>query len=417
MPTPAVDEASADSRSTGSVDNTAVDNTSVETALVGRPRGRLSLVWLVPLIAAIIGATLVVRHLLDTGPQVTIDFRTAEGLSAGRTEVRYKDVTIGMVTGIALTSAADRVSVSVQLDKQAAQFAADDTRFWVVRPRIGVGGISGLGTLVAGAHVAVDRGESAKTARHFTGLESPPLVMRSDSGRTVRLRAADLGSLDIGSPVYYRNLKAGRVVGYGLATNGAFVDLQVFIDSPYDWLITPDTRFWNASGLDFSVNASGVKVDSQSLATIVAGGIAFGLVSREGATRRTIGAPATLVAAPADAVFDLFGDEQQAFAPPDGLPVVLQMTFHGVARGLTVGAQVEFMGVAIGSVTAVRLSAEPDSSRGFPVIVTAEVFPARLGSVRNQLVESIGANENRDLRIIKTFIEQGMRAQLRTATC
>ena len=176
-------------------------------------RLRLSLVWLVPLAALLIGGSLLVRSWLATGPRIEIEFSTAEGLEAGKTEVRYKEVAIGRVEAVALREDRQRVIVTVQLDRSAASLARQDTQFWVVRPRIGTAEVSGLGTLLSGSYIGVDAGSSEEERARFTGLEAPPFILRGEPGSSFVLLANDLGSLDVGSPIYYRRARVGRVAG------------------------------------------------------------------------------------------------------------------------------------------------------------------------------------------------------------
>ena len=169
--------------------------------VVGR-RWPVSLIWLVPIIAALVGASLLLHAWLSIGPRIAISFQSAAGLEAGKTPVKFKDVTIGTVTAIELSGDRSHVIATVELDKSAASIARADTRFWVVRPRIGLAGVSGLGTLFSGAYIGVDAGVVDEPRQHFTGLESPPLVLRGEPGRSITLAAQNLGSLEVGSPVY-----------------------------------------------------------------------------------------------------------------------------------------------------------------------------------------------------------------------
>lgn len=383
----------------------------LEPAPLRRSRLNLSLVWWLPFTAAIIGIVLFLRHLQTTGPEVTILFKTAEGLVAGKTEVKYKDVTVGHVTAIKLVPSTSRIAVNVRLDRAATEFADRDARWWVIRPRVGVAGVTGLGTLLSGVYIGVDRGGSGNYESSFIGLETAPLVLRGDTGRTVRLKAADLGSLDIGSPVYFRNMRVGRLVSYQLGPSGAFVDVQIFVDAPYDDLINANTRFWNASGLDLSVGTSGLKINTQSFATVLAGGISFGFADIDGLTSQTIGAPAKAKPVANDAVFELFQDQQSALAPPDGEPLALRMVFEDQVRGLAPGSAVEFVGMPIGTVTATALEYEAGKAR-FHAVVNATVYPDRLGGARRQLIESLGGETQDRWR---RFIERGLRAQMRSA--
>ncbi|HEX7341175.1 MAG TPA: MlaD family protein [Rhodanobacteraceae bacterium] len=372
-----------------------------EPVAIRRHRWTISLIWLVPLIAALIGVSLVVTAWLSAGPQIVISFQTAQGLTAGKTEVKYKNVVIGKVHRIDLSQDRTKVLVTVDLEKKAEGFATVGSRFWVVRPRIGLGGISGLGTLFSGAYIGADTGGSDEEQTRFNGLETPPPLTHSESGRSFLLTSDDLGSLDIGSPVYYRRIQVGRVVAYHLNKDGAGVTVQVFVKAPADRFVTTDTRFWNASGVDVSLGAGGLKVNTESLATVISGGIAFLAPAGD--------APAS--SAPADARFRLFDDKTSAMRPPDGPPVALQMHFHQSVRGLKAGAPVDFLGIDLGKVTSVTLDFDP-KTKHFPADVTAVIYPDRIGKA-NQRFEKRTGNTNPGA-LLGILVKHGLRAQLRT---
>ena len=362
-----------------------------------RNRLRLSLVWLVPLVAVAVGLVLVVRHWMQTGPEIVIEFRTAEGVEAGKTEVRYKEVPVGQVTQVMLAPDRQRVLVSVRLDKSAANMAVEDTRFWVVRPRVGVAGISGLGTLLSGAYIGVDAGAKEEPRRRFVGLETPPFVLRNEPGRSFVLTAQDLGSLDIGSPVYYKRTRVGRVVGYALDPSLDLLSVSVFVEAPNERLVTAQSRFWNASGLDLSIGSGGVRLNTQSLASVVAGGVAFA---------NPPDGPGSAPAAAEGTRFTLFNDQASALAPPDGPPLPVRMVLPYNTRGLAVGAPIETLGVEVGRVTALTLRHDPARQR-FSVEVEADIHPRRLGLTGQPGMPA----EPRAL--MKLLVERGLRAQLR----
>ncbi len=389
--------------------------------LVPPNRLRLSLVWLVPIAALVIGLSLLVRTVLATGPQIAIEFNTAEGLEAGKTEVRYKEVVIGRVQSVSLREDRRKVIVTVQLDRQAASVARADTQFWVVRPRIGTGGVSGLGTLLSGAYIGVDAGTSDEARDRFDGLEAPPFILRGEPGASFVLVADDLGSLDVGSPISYRRTRVGRVVGYALDPKRDELTVKVFVEAPYHTLVTPQTRFWNTSGVDLTLNANGLTLDTQTLASVLAGGISF---ERMGTPAGTVAGPA-LQASADGSRFMLFNDRKAALAPPDGEPVPVRMVFDQSVRGLVVGAPVDFLGVDIGVVK--RITLLRDARRGrFPVEVSAELYPLRLGSLRDDLlaaapsgpgqpgVASRPAGVDDDRLAIQRLIAKGLKAQTRT---
>ena len=215
-------------------------------------RWNVSLVWLVPAVAIAIGASLLFRTVFLAGPRIEIEFASAEGVEAGKTDVRYKEVVIGKVVSVSLRGNAKRVVVGVQLERSASGIAVEDTTFWVVRPRIGFAGVSGLGTLLSGAYIAADAGESKRSRSEFKGLEAPPLVLRGEPGSIFVLRSDDLGSLDVGSPVFHRRARVGRVVAYTLDPDSDELSIKIFIEAPFQKLVTTATRFWNASGIDLT---------------------------------------------------------------------------------------------------------------------------------------------------------------------
>jgi paraquat-inducible protein B len=319
--------------------------------------------------------------------------------------VKYKNVVIGRVKKIRLSPDRSHVLVSVALEKSAEGFATKGTRYWVVRPRIGLGGVSGIDTLFSGAFIGADVGESDEQQENFDGLEAPPAVRHGELGRSFLLHSDDLGSLDVGSPVYYRRIQVGRVASYTLDKDGKGVSLHIFIDGPNDRFVSRSSRFWNASGVDLSLGANGLKLNTQSLAAVLAGGVAF----------QDPPGPHDTTPAPEDNTFKLFDDRATAMAPPDGEPHYLRMRFEQSVRGLAVDAPVEFLGINIGKVVSVRLDYD-ETTQKFPVLVGAVVYPERLGAAYDKLEAMAKANgHSPDLsRTMGRLIAHGLRAQART---
>lgn len=370
-------------------------------------RWGLSLVWLVPLVAALVGLSMLIRAWQDAGPSVRITFETAGSLAPEKSPVKYRNVVIGQVTGVQLSEDHEKVIVTVQLNREASSFTREDSRYWVVRPRIGAEGISGLDTLLSGDFIAADPGKSSERSETFTGLESPPPVTYGEPGKRFHLKAQDLGSLDIGSPVYYRKVRVGQVVSYKLDESGDGVNVNVFIAAPNDRFVTDDTRFWNASGIDVQVGANGLDIDTQSLISVVAGGIAFGTPSFK----------ESLEPAQAGTEFQLFGEREVAFAPSRGPAQEIRMRFDQSLRGLHEGAPVDFMGKRIGEVTTVSLDYDIQQQT-FPVIVEARVHPKLMGRAYDKLLETVDsrAGEKEVIpRLFNTFVLQGLRAEARTS--
>ncbi|MDF2643516.1 MAG: PqiB family protein [Pseudomonas sp.] len=371
---------------------------------VKRRRVRISLVWLVPIVAGIIALSMAFHDWMNLGPKITVTFLTAEGLEANKTQVKYKNVVIGTVTDINLSDDRTHVLATIELNNSAGPFTRVDSQFWVVRPRIGAHGVSGVDTLLSGAFIGADAGSSEDTKTDFTGLETPPPVTFGEKGKRFTLHTDDLGSLDIGSPVYFRRIQVGQVVSYNLSQDGKGVDLQIFINSPNDQFITTDTRFWNASGVDVSVGATGLKVNTQSLTSILSGGIAF---------REPNWSPNS-VPADENAEFKIFDDQPTAMAPPDGEPIYVRMRFNQSLRGMAVNSPVEFVGVNIGRVVSVDLDYDP-VSKTFPGIVGAVIYPDRLGIAQDKIEQlaGSGSEEEKSARVLGMFVKNGLRAQAR----
>lgn len=358
-----------------------------------KSRWKPLLIWLIPLIALLIALSLAVKALLSHGPTIDVSFRTAEGLVAGKTTVRYKQVDIGVVRQIDLSDDRSHVIARIDLRKGASNFAAKDSRFWVVRPRIGTGGVSGIDTLLSGSYIEVDGGKSEEDKFEFTGLEVPPVISSDVPGKVFFLNADDLGSLDIGSPIYYRRINVGQITAYKLSDDGKNVELQTFIRAPYDKFVTTDARFWQASGIDVTLNASGFNLDTQSLASIVAGGIAFGFPESSHATT-----------AANNSRFNLWDSKGEALKEPDGQPRGVIMYFDHSLRGLTVGAPIDFMGIEIGNVKSINAEFY-DHYKQIRMRVEAVIYPSRVEN---------GQALNPNSEIFKDFIEHGWRAQMRT---
>ena len=358
-----------------------------------------SLIWLIPVVAALVGIFLVARILIDRGPEIVLTFKTAEGLEAGKTAVKYKDVQIGVVQSLRLASDRSHVRVTLQLNKDANAFTSEDTRYWVVRPRLDTSGISGLSTLLSGAYIGADAGTSEESAKEFTGLEVPPIVTRDASGKQFLLRAADIGSLDVGSPVYFRRIKVGQVAAYELNEDGRGVTLRVFVNAPYDKFVGGNSRFWQASGLDMRLNASGITLRTQSLATILLGGIAFGAPENENGP-----------VAGENTAFALAEDEGAAMKPPDGPAETVLLHFNQSLRGLSPGAPIDFRGVVIGEVKSIGIQFDRNE-REFRMPVVATVYPDRLRSRKPGEAAEPRAVQRQRLGFL---IGKGLRAQMRT---
>src|SRR5216683_3557295 len=369
---------------------------------VPRKQTRLSPVWLIPILAAALGVWVAVARIRSEGPKITIVFQSAEGLEAGKTKINYRGVDIGTITAIRLTEDHERVIATAQMTPRTEDFLVEDTRLWVVRPRISGANVSGLGTLISGAYIGMEIGSSKEPKREFVALETPPVVTGNAPGRFFVLKTSDLGSLDTGTPVFFRRLQVGQVSSYLLDKDGKFFTVTIFVRAPYAEYVTVNTRFWQASGIDVSLSANGLSVQTQSLLSVLIGGIAF----------EAPASGAVQPAAEANTLFILFSDRAEAFRPAARSPQTYRLIFKDSVRGLTPGAPVEFRGIPIGEVGTIRAQIDLRTFE-FSVPVTIRLDPQRLGV---KVIEGMsGADLERMRRkLIDAMVAHGVRAQLRT---
>ena len=384
----------------------------VAAAVSGR---RPSLVWLVPVLVVVLGGWLALRAARERGPTVTITFATADGLEANKTTVRYRGVVVGMVKSIALPVDRPGIVASVELSKQMTAMLVEDARFWVVRPRVSVGGVSGINTLLAGAQIAFDRGVSSRVSRAFVGLETEPSTSSDRRGRRISLRADTLGSLEVGSPVYYRRVRVGQVTRTALEPGGQAVAVEAFVDAPYDLQIDSNTRFWNASGVDVTVDMHGLRIDTQSVTSILAGGIAFETPPRVGPLAPSESPGGT---------FQVFASRDAAFRGAISSLDDFRLVFARPIRGLASGAPVELFGWEVGEVREVGV--ELDGTTGDPrTIVVINLRPDRFAvrtpglaaasSAEPTSVDSAGPTSEAGMRrVLARLVNRGLRAEVRT---
>ncbi len=379
-------------------------------AVVDAAKKGISVVWLLPIVALLAGGWLVYKTLSERGPEISVSFETAEGIQEGKTEVKLKDVTVGTVNTVEFSNDLSRVLVRMNMSRGVAKYLTDRTRFWVVRPRIGAGEVSGLGTLVSGAYIAMDPSDAGKSVRDFTGLEKPPVITGDRKGTSYRLVAKGLGSLSVGSPVYFRQFKVGEVTEYALSEDHEMVEIGIFIESPHDGYVRAGTRFWNTSGVDVSMTASGIKLEVESLISLLSGGITFETVQEGEATP----------VAEKGHTFKLFRSRSESLEQPITETVTFALRFSDTVRGLDIGAPVEYRGIRIGTVKAIEVGKDVSGSGVLSPVVIIDFEPQRLaaystvagaeeaGKDREEMAEDPVARTRRQVA------KHGLRARLQT---
>ena len=359
-----------------------------------------SIVWIVPVVALLIGAWLAYKAISEKGPTITITFESAEGLEAGKTKIKYKDVELGTVTAIVLADDFSHVTLTAEMAKESKNYLTEKTRFWVVRARVAAGQVTGLGTLFSGAYIGIDPVLEGKSMRHFKGLEKQPMVTGEASGRQFQLMANRLGSLNPGSPIYFRQIEVGRVVDYELDDKGENIDVKIFVQAPYHNFVHSNTRFWVASGLDVDLTANGLRVDTESVVSLLIGGLAFANFDNE------VPGPE----AEEGTRFKLYDTYENARDDRYTIKDDYIVEFADSVRGLNLGAPVEFRGMQIGTVVDFGLKADFDNLV-FTIPVRVRIEPERLLS--SFVGASIARGEERIDRIHR-MVKRGFRAQLKT---
>ena len=375
-------------------------NEKVADGAVAEPvirRRRFSPIWALPIVALLAAGWLAYTTFSEKGPTITITFNTASGLEAGKTQIKHRDIELGVVQRINPSSDLSHVVVSAKKNKMAADHLKDGSRFWVVRPRLSGLSVSGLETLVSGAYIEMDLGPG-KTRHAFEGLEEPP-VQRSDvPGNTYILTSERPGSISTGSPLFFRGLQVGEVISNTFGGLNAPSTVRVFVRKPYDALVHENSRFWDASGLSIGAGAGGFKVEVESLQAVLSGGIAFET-------------PETPNSEPAkaDSTFQLYDNRTAADDAALTKRARVVVEFDGSVRGLEIGATVELSGIKIGSDLDIRLvvGATPQTAR-VPVVI--DLYLDRVG-IMNLPPEELGKGG-----LMRAAVARGLRAQLQPAS-
>ncbi|MGC1891515.1 MAG: MlaD family protein [Stellaceae bacterium] len=359
---------------------------------------RISVIWIVPLVALAIGAWLAWDTLSKEGPTIKISFEGGEGLQPGQSQLKYKDIVFGTVKSLTLAPDKTHVIVTVATTHEAEPLLTEGTLFWVVKPRLFAGNISGVETLLSGSYVGMlPAPKAGKSERDFVGREDPPLLGAYVPGRTFLLKSKRIGAVSVGSPIFFRDLNVGEVLGWDIADMAEYVTIHAFVRAPYDSYVHDETRFWNASGVSIKLGGTGVDVQMESLKALLLGGVAFETAVADIHTAET----------PENHVFPLFDNRDTANAASYTRKIPAISYFSGSVSGLAPGAAVTVHGLKVGEVTDVRLTYDA-AKDAVLAPVRYEIEPERVVGVGKRVFKT-------DAESVQALLKQGLRASLQSA--
>ena len=389
--------------------NPPPDLDDVPDAIVDEESKGFPVVWLLPLVALLAGGWLFYKTMSERGPEIRISFETAEGIEAGKTQIKFRDVTVGKVDDVEISDDLKTVVLTATMEAGTEPYLTDASRFWVVKPRVGAGGVTGLGTLLSGAYIAFEPNTGGQRQKRFVGLGKPPIVTQDKEGTRFRLRTETLGSLSVGSPVYFRQFDIGEVTDYKLADDYSYVDVGIFVQSPYDEYVREQTQFWNAGGVSVSMDASGVNVEMESLVAVLSGGIAF----------ETLPEFADSPVATEGTVFQLYRNRAESLERPITEVFTYTLKFTDTVRGLNIGAPVEYRGIRVGTVKNIMLGQDPVTKGVVSPVVIIDIEPQRTMGYRDVddnavSRQAVDAYETSPRERIAALVEKGLRARLQT---
>jgi paraquat-inducible protein B len=362
---------------------------------------KISPVWIVPIIAILLGAYMVFYSWQNEGPEITIHFDTADGIVAGKTKVRSRSVGIGVVEGVELSEDFEHVIVTAKMENFARPLLREDSELWVVTARVGAGGVSGLGTILSGGYIELNPGEGEEGKREFIGLNEIPVTSAGTPGLHFTLSTDKMGSINMGNPILYKGFAVGEIESKVFDVEKQVMTYGGFVEAPYDKLVTKNTRFWDVSGVSFSATANGIEFQTSSFEALLIGGVGFGLPENVQS-----GAPAE-----PNAEFKLFPDNESINETPYRYFTEYVVFFDRSVRGLLPGAPVEYRGLPAGEVVRIMIKEMqeiPLSGRrrdgSIAVLIRMEPGPLLMGD-SPEGVEFLKAAVN-------NAIAKGMRATL-----
>ena len=311
------------------------------SAKIERKR-RFPIIWLLPIIALVVAGWMVYQTEFNKGPVITIEFENAEGLQTGKTKLKCRSVDVGLVESIELNDQFSHAIVKVRVDKPFGELLKIDSKFWVVKPRIGNDGVSGMGTLLSGAYIEVNPGKAPKSSLHFIGQDKPPVLeIDRNQGLYFKLRSNNASSISEGDPILYKGFKVGTILGADFEIESRTFVYDAFIQKEFEALLCNASRFWSISGVSVDYGVDGLKIDVNSLETIISGGVTFDLPTgiQRGETVEE------------GYEFQLFNSYKDILEQPYHHYAEYLLLFNASVAGLRIGAPVEYRGIQVGTVT------------------------------------------------------------------
>ena len=367
-----------------------------------KPVKTISTIWFVPLIAVFIGGWMLYYQSINKGTEITIHFSTAEGMEAGKTKIKSRNVDIGEVSQIELNTDGNGVIVTARIKNSAEQFLVNDSMFWVVSPQVSLAGVTGLSTLISGVYIEISPGESVEERYQFEALDSPPVTPVGTPGLHITLNSNDQFAYKKGDPIIYKGLTVGQFEDIYFNFEERVVYYNAFIKAPYHQLITSNTKFWDVSGLQLDLNADGISVKTGNFETMLTNGVTFGIPKGMDIGEQ-IGERS---------YYDIYQSYEAADDERYRRSIEFVVLVSDSIRGLSVGAPVEYRGVQIGKVRSTNLILSSPQERlireDFKIPVLISLQPGRVGLPDNEDGERLMTEQN------IYWIEQGLKAVLRT---
>ncbi len=373
----------------------------VKEAIFSEKRYHISAVWIVPIVSFIIAAALIWQNLKQKGAIIQITFSSAEGIAPDKSLIKYKDIPVGKVKSIRFSDDLSSVIVTAELSKEMSPYLHEKTKFWIVHARLSANSVEGLDTLISGAYIAMEPSKSGRVAKSFKGLDDPPILTEHIPGKRFVLESNSRGSIQQGSPIYYKKLRAGKVIGYHLSPDGSMVLIDIFIKEPFSRLVRTTTRFWNTSGFRATLSSDGFEIQTESLTALLSGGIAFENFEVFGSGKE----------AQSMRHFTLFESKRLAKKLRYRRKLYFWVHFDESIRGLKAGAPVEFRGVKVGEVVDFYLMSDLKKAE-FKIPILIKIEPERFNFTH---ADSTKDPEKLDKEIFERLVKKGLRAQLQSA--